>query len=124
MPRTLSIKEIEPFLKEMVKESSDWRKLKLVVLGNGRIGKTTTIDAITKLIHKTDSQVSGVFNNINIAVYFLNNIQIEITSTVGIDCTKIKLAGGEISVWDFGGQLEYTATHQFFLSSEVRGITN
>lgn len=27
--------------------------------------------------------------------------------------------GGQISVWDFGGQMEYTVTHQFFLSNEV-----
>jgi hypothetical protein len=40
-------------------------------------------------------------------------------STVGIECTDIKLAGGEVSVWDFAGQLEYTSTHQFFLSIEV-----
>lgn len=58
VPRTLTIKEIELFLKEIVKASSDWRSMKLVVLGNGRIGKTTTIDTIMKLIYKTDSQVS------------------------------------------------------------------
>jgi hypothetical protein len=40
-------------------------------------------------------------------------------STIGIECKDIKLAGGEVSVWDFAGQLEYTSTHQFFLSIEV-----
>lgn len=40
-------------------------------------------------------------------------------STVGIDCMTIALQSGELSVWDFGGQLEYTTTHSFFLSIEV-----
>lgn len=42
-----------------------------------------------------------------------------IDSTVGIDCTTLNLAKGEVTVWDFAGQLEYTTTHQFFLSLEV-----
>lgn len=43
----------------------------------------------------------------------------EIASTIGIDCTPFKLTSGEVSVWDFGGQLEYSATHEFFLSTGV-----
>ena len=43
----------------------------------------------------------------------------EITSTIGIDFDHFNLAQGEVSVWDFAGQMEYTATHAFFLSVEV-----
>jgi hypothetical protein len=42
-----------------------------------------------------------------------------IASTVGIDCETISLGGGTVMIWDFAGQLEYTSTHQFFLSTEV-----
>ncbi len=45
--------------------------------------------------------------------------EVNCTSTAGVECSNIRLANGEISVWDFGGQLEYTVTHQFFLSAEV-----
>lgn len=31
----------------------------------------------------------------------------------------MKFAEGDISLWDFAGQMEYTVTHQFFLSDEV-----
>ena len=31
----------------------------------------------------------------------------------------MRLAHGEVSVWDFGGQLEYAVTHQLLLSVEV-----
>lgn len=43
----------------------------------------------------------------------------QIISTVGVDISILQLAQGEISVWDFAGQLQYTVTHQFFLSVEV-----
>ncbi len=50
------------------------------------------------------------------------NIQQKIESTIGIDCHTLNLAGGEVAVWDFAGQQEYTVTHQFFLSNEVCNI--
>lgn len=40
-------------------------------------------------------------------------------STVGVDLDTFNVAGGEVTLFDFAGQLEYTATHQFFLSSQV-----
>lgn len=46
----------------------------------------------------------------------------DIVSTVGIDWSVLILAGGEVTIWDFAGQLEYTTTHQFFLSTEVCNI--
>jgi hypothetical protein len=42
--------------------------------------------------------------------------------TVGVDISTMKIGGGEASVWDFGGQLEYAVTHQFLLSTEVQLI--
>lgn len=57
-----------------------------------------------------------------------------IDSTIGVELGQIKLARGnfffsfyaftnickgELTVWDFAGQLQYTVTHQFFLSIEV-----
>ncbi len=42
-----------------------------------------------------------------------------IESTIGVDCHTLNLSEGEVTVWDFAGQQEYTVTHQFFLSIEV-----
>ena len=39
--------------------------------------------------------------------------------TVGVDLSTMRLADGDVSVWDFGGQLEYAVTHQMLLSVEV-----
>jgi hypothetical protein len=39
--------------------------------------------------------------------------------TVGADLSTMQIGNGEVSVWDFGGQLEYAVTHQLLLSMEV-----
>src|SRR5271163_1404170 len=44
---------------------------------------------------------------------------VEIKSTVGIECSVLNVEDTPVSVWDFAGQLEYTVTHQYFLSSKV-----
>ena len=43
--------------------------------------------------------------------------------TEGADIFTWQIGSGEASVWDFGGQLEYTVTHQFLLSYEVQKNT-
>jgi len=43
----------ESFLIELMKNSEEWRAMKLVVLGNGRIGKTTLLQSLKKLIPNT-----------------------------------------------------------------------
>lgn len=50
-----------------------------------------------------------------------DNIELEqIKSTIGIEYSTLNISdGSQVSVWDFAGQLEYTVTHQYFLSSKV-----
>jgi energy-coupling factor transporter ATP-binding protein EcfA2 len=96
--------DIEHVVKELKLSSEPWNAIKLVVLGHGRIGKTTLLSSLEDIL-KPNS------NN--------NHKQHEISSTVGIDCKSLDIAGGEVVVWDFAGQMEYAATHQFFLSVEV-----
>jgi hypothetical protein len=99
VPRKTNIPHIEPSLEELINSSKEWRSLKLVVLGNKCIGKTTLLHALLDIMGTTKLDKGAI------------------ASTIGIDCSTIRLAGGDISVWDFGSQLEQT--HQFFLSSEV-----
>jgi GTPase SAR1 family protein len=90
-----------------MKNSTSWHSMKLVVLGNGRIGKTTLLHTMLQLLKPTELQLVK---------------PCKIKSTIGIDCSQISLAGGEVSIWDFGGQMEYTATHQFFLLRHVSSL--
>jgi hypothetical protein len=48
----------------------------------------------------------------------------DIKSTVGIECTDFNTDDTSVKIWDFAGQLEYTVTHQYFLSSKVLFILN
>jgi hypothetical protein len=43
----------------------------------------------------------------------------KIESTVGIESSTMNFGNGDVTVYDFAGQLEYTVTHQFFMSNEV-----
>eukprot|EP00026_Physarum_polycephalum_P000711 Phypoly_transcript_00712.p1 GENE.Phypoly_transcript_00712~~Phypoly_transcript_00712.p1 ORF type:complete len:920 (-),score=65.02 Phypoly_transcript_00712:1306-4065(-) len=103
IPREMkSEAEIESFVQQLLTSSSEWRAMKLVVLGHGQIGKSTLLSKVRSILGHSASED-----------------QKDIPSTIGIDCNLISLAQGEISVWDFGGQLEYICTHQFFLSIEM-----
>jgi hypothetical protein len=42
-----------------------------------------------------------------------------VASTIGVDFSGMNLGKGEINMWDFSGQPEYTVHHQHFLSKEV-----
>ena len=58
--------------------------------------------------------------SINQKLINYNNLRkFESESTIGIDHSVLNIEGGTINILDFAGQLEYTVTHQFFLSSEV-----
>lgn len=43
--------EIKTLLTEMIHHSEPWKKMKLVVLGHGRIGKTTLLTTIHNILH-------------------------------------------------------------------------
>ena len=50
VPRSMDVKDISPFLNDMMKNSEPWKAIKLVVLGHGRIGKTTMLQILKRLI--------------------------------------------------------------------------
>ena len=88
-------------------DSAIWKRLKVVFLGNGRSGKTSILRAMAKKPLQLDQQS---------------------TRGVTVDAFAEDLKPGfgrkwrhgfdlELSFWDFAGQLEYSAAHDFFLSS-------
>ncbi len=76
---------------------------KLLLLGNGRVGKTTLCETLVEDAPQTDKPT--------------------FTSTEGI-CLKhwslpdVGEFGWEVSIWDFGGQEIYHSTHRLFQSQE------
>lgn len=88
----ITFDEMRKINTEIESINQEWRAMKMIVFGSERIGKTTFVTALKEST---------------------------IVSTVGIDCKKMKISRGQVTVMDFAGQMEYTVTHQFFLSNEV-----
>eukprot|EP00026_Physarum_polycephalum_P003518 Phypoly_transcript_03531.p1 GENE.Phypoly_transcript_03531~~Phypoly_transcript_03531.p1 ORF type:complete len:802 (+),score=106.01 Phypoly_transcript_03531:131-2407(+) len=105
--------DIREFLCQLKQQAEQWKKMKIVFLGHGEVGKTSLLNA---LIDKSKNTQLRTIKNL-----FLPSPKIDVRDrTVGVDVSTLKIGyGGEASVWDFGGQLEYAVTHQFLLSIEM-----
>jgi polynucleotide 5'-kinase involved in rRNA processing len=55
VPLNIDKKDIRGFIEDLVKNSEEWRAMKLVVLGNGQIGKTTMLKVLKEIV--TESTV-------------------------------------------------------------------
>ncbi|CAH6863882.1 Small GTP-binding protein [Vibrio chagasii] len=75
---------------------------KILLLGNGRVGKSTLVAALKSQTNKVDSNLESTEG------IALDNIEIETENS------KV----WNISVWDFGGQEIYHSTHRLFHSQD------
>ncbi len=57
--RYMSKEDMKEYLKQLMAEGEQWKAIKMVVLGNGRIGKTTLLHSIRQLL--TSSQLVCLF---------------------------------------------------------------
>lgn len=103
--RKSSLKEVRDYLLELNKGKNIINdRAKLIIVGNGRVGKTSICKQLQGGPFDPDEK-------------YTHGIQIG-------KLTKKELPGVETSslqlnVWDFGGQEIFYATHQFFLSDEA-----
>lgn len=67
--------EMHSFLTELMAKSEEWRAMKLVVLGHGRIGKTTLLREIK---HSLDPQSPRVY--LNYSKFYANTVLIDAKS--------------------------------------------
>lgn len=118
--------DIIGYLKSVFEDARKYARMKLMVVGIQRIGKTSLLEMLRNETGGSKSQKKqvdhwakrmGHKNIINTKTTRGNNI-----STVGVDigdwvCDRKRTQGPVIfRTWDFGGQKEYYATHQYFLS--------
>ena len=54
VPHSLAQESIQPFLEDLMTKSEPWRAMKLVVLGNGQIGKTTMLHSLKQLVQTSE----------------------------------------------------------------------
>jgi len=98
-------KEMEDHLRAQIEKEERWRHMKVIVLGNGRIGKTTFVHFLNNLVSPQTVKIKKEGEILK--------------STIGIEYAVMNMADTPVSVWDFAGQLEYTVTHQYFLSNKM-----
>lgn len=100
------IDSIRNFIKEL--EEKDYiYEVKLIVVGEGRVGKTCLSQALIENDYTLNNEEST--EGINIDRWIIPKEEIiKIDSRIDRDF--------QINIWDFGGQEIYHSTHQFFLT--------
>ena len=95
------------FMAEVARTAKPWRRLKVVFLGNGRSGKTSLLRALGRLeLNGDERSTRGVTVD-----SFADKLQPNVFDRFA----GVKL---DLSFWDFAGQLEYSASHDFFMSNK------
>lgn len=126
--------DIIGYLKSIYEDAQPYARMKLMVVGSCGIGKTTLLDLLRQGMGNSSSGSSSHRSRANENHWAKRMGHSRSTSrsqrqanisTVGVDigtwiCEKRKRATGCQAIvfrtWDFGGQKEYYATHQYFLS--------
>lgn len=100
------IESIRNFIKELSVKDFLF-EVKLILVGEGRVGKTCIANALIHDNYQLDGMESTEGINIDRWIIPQNEIS-EINSHITRDF--------QINIWDFGGQEIYHSTHQFFLT--------
>jgi internalin A len=90
------LEQLRSHFRDLEEGSDDVRDVKVVVLGNGRIGKTQLCGQL-----KGDSYENGA------------------ESTHGILVSSAELGTDRLHLWDFGGQELYHGTHSLFMRTRA-----
>lgn len=99
-----SVLTVRNYLKEYVKGTIINQRAKLILVGNGRVGKTSMYKRLKGIpFDENEPYTHGIL------LQELDKSHIREVETPGL----------QLSVWDFGGQEIFYATHQFFLSEEA-----
>ncbi|KAK6169175.1 hypothetical protein SNE40_020275 [Patella caerulea] len=112
------VKDILGFLLSILEESTEYNSMNLMFVGSHKMGKTSLLERMRregKSSNKATHWRDRVSDNP------VTGRKGEILSTVGIDINDLVIdrkSKGPVHfrTWDFGGQREYYATHQYFLS--------
>lgn len=100
------IESVRNFFKEL-KEQDFIYEVKLIIVGEGRVGKTCLSQALINDDFQLKDEDSTEGININTWIIPKNEIKL-INPKIQRDF--------QINIWDFGGQEIYHSTHQFFLT--------
>ena len=94
------------YLRSLQKESTPQYEAKLLLVGEGNVGKTSLVEAM----RAEPTKRSGVFVKDRTTTHGINLGRLQLDHP-GDQAKKLTL-----NTWDFGGQEVYRVTHQFFFS--------
>ncbi|CAL1529200.1 unnamed protein product [Lymnaea stagnalis] len=111
------VKDILGFLQSVLEESTEYNCMNLMLVGFHKIGKTSLLQRLCER-GKIKAHPTHWRDRVNKSE---GSKQSSLLSTVGIDINELVLdrrsrGAVHFRTWDFGGQREYYATHQYFLS--------
>ncbi|MCC6459943.1 MAG: leucine-rich repeat domain-containing protein [Saprospiraceae bacterium] len=95
---------VRDYLREFSKGTIQNDRVKIIIVGNGRIGKTSMFRRLRGLPFRTDEK-------------FTHGVDLGELSKKHLP--EVKTATLQANVWDFGGQHIFYATHQFFLTDDA-----
>ncbi len=95
--------------------SQPLREAKLLLVGEGDVGKTAIIN---RLLHNRFSETRSKTVGVDIHRWKVGSKQLTVDSenSAEVDELESEQLPLRVNVWDFGGQEIYHATHQFFLT--------
>jgi GTPase SAR1 family protein len=99
-------------------ELEEWNQVKVILMGNGGVGKSS----ILKVINKITQDRKDIWFSDQRPFDYSPVIEKRI-ETEGADIVELKHSESKkesqmkLKIFDFAGQLEYAATHQYLLSS-------
>jgi predicted ATPase len=96
---------IKAYLRSLEQNAEPLYEAKLVLVGEGGVGKTTLLNALMKNGERTPKADEATTHGVKIDV---NALQVAHPEKDGVNI--------QLNAWDFGGQEVYRVTHQFFFS--------
>ena len=94
------------YLRSIAHAAEPLFEAKLILCGEGAVGKSTLVDALSDRLSKQDALQRTRTHGVEISKLFFNHAVI----------ADQKIT---VNAWDFGGQHEYRVTHQLFFSSDA-----
>ncbi|HAS39197.1 MAG TPA: hypothetical protein DCS93_01900 [Microscillaceae bacterium] len=106
MPMPNCLKEVRHYFTDLVQGQTKVHQAKLILIGNGRVGKTSLIRRWRdKTFNPTEQSTHA--------------IQLRSWSLPEEETKKMALDEVQLQVWDFGGQDIYHHTHQLFMKTRA-----
>ena len=99
-------KALLTYLRSLEKESTPQYEAKLLLVGEGNVGKTSLVEAM----RAEPTKRSGVFVKDRLTTHGINLGRLQ------LDHPGDRAKTLALNTWDFGGQEVYRVTHQFFFS--------